>query len=373
MDFTLSEEQRDLRDLAAQIFEGRSGPERVREVEASADRFDRELWKELARANLLGLSLPEAVGGTGYGIIELCLLLEQQGRRVAPVPLLWTLASAATAIAEHGTPQMQQRWLPPVVSGEAVLTAALSEPGAPDLGSPRVLARREGGGWRLEGTKISVPAAHLASRVLVPASSESGVGVFLVNPAGPGVTLERSETTDREIYSTLVMSGAPVAKEDSLCDGGGGGLLLSSMRDRTMVGLCALQVGVAEEALRMASEYTSERQQFGRPLATNQGVALRAADAYIDVEAMRATMFQAAWRLSTGRDATREVMVAKWWASEGGQRVVHSTQHLHGGLGADIDYPVHRYFLWGKQNEVILGGASYELARLGREIAGSAR
>jgi 3-oxocholest-4-en-26-oyl-CoA dehydrogenase beta subunit len=102
-------------------------------------------------------------------------------------------------------------------------------------------------------------------------------------------------------------------------------------------------------------------------------VALKAADAYIDTEAMRATLWQAAWRLSEGDDAPMDVEVAKWWASEAGQRVVHIAQHLHGGLGADIDYPVHRYFLWGKQIEVMLGGATQQLARLGRQIADAAR
>ena len=148
---------------------------------------------------------------------------------------------------------------------------------------------------------------------------------------------------------------------------------MGRLLDRALVGLCALQVGVAEEALRITAAYTSTRHQFGKPLSTFQGVALKAGDAYIDTEAMRATMWQAAWRLAEGLDATTEVMVAKWWAAEGGQRVVHITQHLHGGIGADIDYPVHRYFLWGKQIEVTLGGATQQLARLGGAIAAGAR
>ena len=138
---------------------------------------------------------------------------------------------------------------------------------------------------------------------------------------------------------------------------------------RVLVGICALQVGVAEEAVRLAATYTSARHQFGKPLSTFQGVALRAADAYIDTEAMRVTMWQAAWRLAIGDDAGTEVEVAKWWAAEGGQRIVHATQHLHGGLGADVDYPIHRYFLWGKQLEDLLGGAGYHLARLGHRLA----
>jgi alkylation response protein AidB-like acyl-CoA dehydrogenase len=145
------------------------------------------------------------------------------------------------------------------------------------------------------------------------------------------------------------------------------------MRSRALVALCALQVGVAEEAVRMTAAYTTERKQFDRPLATFQGVALRAADAYIDTEAMRVTMWQAAWRLSAGLDATREVALAKWWAGEGGHRVGHAAQHLHGGMGADVSYPIHRYYLWAKQVDLMLGTTGEHLARLGRLLADDAK
>jgi alkylation response protein AidB-like acyl-CoA dehydrogenase len=140
------------------------------------------------------------------------------------------------------------------------------------------------------------------------------------------------------------------------------------IRDRALVILCATQVGVVEEALRSTAEYTSGRKQFGKPIATFQGVALRAADAYIDVEAMRATAVQAAWRLARGLPASKEVVAAKWWASRGGHRVVHTAQHLHGGMGADVDYPIHRYFLWWKQLDLTLGSSGRHMARLGEEL-----
>jgi 3-oxocholest-4-en-26-oyl-CoA dehydrogenase beta subunit len=365
MDFTFSEEQDAVRDLAAQIIEGHATPERVKEVERSEERVDRELWRALAAAGLLAIAVPEEHGGSGLGLAELCLLLEQQGRRVAPVPLWPTLVLGALAIAEFGSPEQQRAWLPGVATGDVVLTAALAEPGANDPLRPQVTATREGDGWRLEGDKPSVPAGHVADRVLVPASTGDGeLGVFLVDPAGPGVARTVAATTDRSKVAHLAFAGAPGEQL-----GADGRRATAWVLDRALVGLCATQVGVAEGALRMAADYTSERQQFGRPLSTFQGVALKAADAYIDTEAMRVTLWQAAWRLAAGLDATREVMVAKWWASEGGQRVVHITQHLHGGMGADIDYPVHRYFLWGKQIEDTLGGASAQLARLGRALA----
>jgi alkylation response protein AidB-like acyl-CoA dehydrogenase len=366
MDFTFSEEQEAVEHLAGQVFAGHATVERVKEVERSDERIDRELWQALADAGLLAIAVPEEHGGSGLGLIELCLLLEQQGHHVAPVPLWPNLVLGALAIAEHGTPVQQQEWLPGVAGGEVILTAALAESGANDPFRPSATGRRDGDGWRLDGAKPSVPAAHVAARVLVPAVTDGGdVGVFLVDPAGPGVERAVGETTDRSRVAQLTFAGASAEPLGDVADGA---RILSWMVDRALVGLCALQVGVAEGALRMAADYTSQRQQFGRPLSTFQGVALKAADAYIDTEAMRVTLWQAAWRLTAGLDATREVMVAKWWAAEGGQRVVHITQHLHGGMGADVDYPVHRHFLWGKQLEVTLGGASAQLARLGRTL-----
>jgi 3-oxocholest-4-en-26-oyl-CoA dehydrogenase beta subunit len=281
------------------------------------------------------------------------------------VPLWPTLVLGALPIAELGTSEQQRAWLPGVVRGEVLLTAALSEAGANDPLRPRTTATRDGAGWRLDGSKPSVPGGHIADRVLVPASTgDRELGVFLVDPTGPGIERTVAVTTDRSKVAHLTFAGAPAEQL-----GEDGRRATAWMLDRALVGLCAMQVGVAEGALRMAAEYTSERQQFGRPLSTFQGVALKAADAYIDTEAMRVTLWQAAWRLTAGLDASQEVMVAKWWAAEGGQRVVHITQHLHGGMGADIDYPVHRYFLWGKQIEDTLGGASAQLARLGRALA----
>ncbi len=347
MDFTLSEEQEVVQDLARQIFEGRATVERVAAVERSAEAVDRDLWADLAAAGLLGIAVPEEHGGSGLGLIELCLLLEQQGRTVAPVPLYPTLVSAL-ALAELGTPGQQDRWLPGVVEGEVVLSAALDG------------AVVEGTAEGLTGRCLSVPAAPIADRVLVVVDGR----LHLVDPAGPGVVVELVRTTDRQPAAHLVLTGAP---GEAL--GGEGGE--AWVRERALLGICALQVGVAEAALRLAADYTSERRQFAKPLSSFQGVSHKAADAYIDIEAMRATLWQAAWRFTVGLDATREVLVAKWWAAEAGQRVVHTTQHLHGGMGADVDYPVHRYFLWGKQLEVMLGGASATLARLGQVLAGT--
>jgi acyl-CoA dehydrogenase len=369
VDFKLSEEQEAVRGLAEQIFQGSVNVERVKEVEAGEERVDRELWRALADANLLGIALPDDVGGSGLGAIETVLVLEQQGRVVAPVPYWATVVCGALPIAEHGTSAQRERWLPAVVKGDVILTAALAEPGVNDALRPGVRATPDGDGWRLDGRKPSVPFGHVADAVLVPAtidrgSGPDGVAVFVVE--GGAATSEVATTTDRSLVAHLTFDGTPA---EGLGDVSAGERTLAWMLDRALLGLCAIQIGVCEEAVRMAAEYTSNRVQFGKPLATFQGAQLKAADGYIGTEAIRVTTLQAAWKLDVGREATDDVLVAKWWASEAGQQVVHITQHLHGGMGADIDYPVHRYFLWGKQIEDTLGGASATLARLGARIA----
>ncbi len=355
--------------------------DRVKEVEASEERSDRDLWAQLAKADLLGLALPTSAGGGDYGMVELCLLLEAQGRVVAPVPLWATLVLGALPIAEFGSDDLISRWLPGVAAGDVVLTAALADVAA-DLatggtGKPTVTASpANDGGVTLSGTAFAVPYAHVADRVLVPAATpEGGIVVAVVDPTASGVTLEWAETTNREIHPHLHLEGVGVADADLLAggDAGRGAEILSWMLQRASTGLAAIQVGVAESALAQTAEYLNTREQFGRPLSTFQGTMLRAADAAIDTEAIRVTLWQAAWRLDNGLDAERAVLIAAWFASDAGQRVVHATQHLHGGMGADIDYPIHRYFLWGKQIELLLGSPSSQLARLGTQVVADLR
>jgi len=367
MDFTFTEAQQAVTDAAEALIAGLAAPERVAEVEATEDRVDRTLWAALASADLLSLAVPTELGGAGLGLTELCLLLEVDGRHVAPVPLWSTLVLGALPIARFGDERLRRRWLPEVAAGRCFLTAALTGSAA---GAPTVVATGGSSGWRLDGVEQAVPQAHLASRVVVPARTPTGgIVVALVDPSGDGATLEPAVTTNRELHPHLQLDGATVGDEDVLVGSDEGAAALDWLLQAAATGLCALAVGVAEAAVRRTADYLNQRVQFDRPLASFQATKLKVADAAIDIEAMRVTLWQAAWRLDTGRPAAAEVAIAKWQAAERGQRVVHAAQHLHGGVGADVGYPIHRYFLWGKQLELQLGGPSAQLARLGRLIA----
>jgi alkylation response protein AidB-like acyl-CoA dehydrogenase len=388
MDFIFDEEQTAVQEAADGIFAGMVTPDRVHQVEATDERFDRELWAELARADLLGLPVPEAHGGGGLGMVEVALLLEAHGRSVAPLPLWATLVLGAMPIAEFGSVAMTGAVLPGVAAGEVVLSAALADVAA-DIavggrGDPSVTATAtatDGGGMVLSGSAFAVPFAHVADLVLVPAvvgrggAGGAGIVVAAIDPRAPGVTVERAVTTNREVHPHLHLDGVVVGPDDLLAGGdpSQGRRILAWMLNRAWTGLCALQLGVVEAAVTQTAAYLNTREQFGRPLSTFQGTMLRTADAAIDTESIRVTLWQAAWRLDNGLDADRAVTVASWFASEAGQRAVFATQHLHGGMGADIGYPIHRYFLWGKQIELLLGSPSAQLARLGRQVVDGLR
>ncbi len=367
MDFSFSEDTEAVRDLVSQIFEDHCGHERSAEIEHGDAWFDEDLWQELVKSNLTGITIPDEFGGAGMGIIEACAMLEQVGKYCAPVPLHAALILGALPIAEFGTPAQCQRLLPAAAESGAIITAALAEVGLSDPAKPRLTATREGDGWRLDGEKTGVPAAGKASCILVPArTDDGGVGVFLVDPTADGVVIEEQQVINWERQGLLRFSGVMVSRGDVLGDVGDGAEIVEWIVERALLGISATMVGLAAEATRRTAVYMSERRQFGRPLGSFQGVQLRTADAYIDTEAMRVVLWQAAWRVSEGLRAGAEVRTAKWWASRAGDRVVHSVQHLHGGIGADQDYPIHRYFLWAQQLMVTLGGSNQQLAELGK-------
>ncbi|MGH7859800.1 MAG: acyl-CoA dehydrogenase family protein, partial [Candidatus Binatia bacterium] len=337
MDFSLTEEQRALSELAGKILSDRGTLERLKAIEASELRYDRELWADFAESGLLGAAIGERFGGSGGGLVEACLLLEQQGRRVAMIPLLSTLVSAAMPIESFGSAEQQERLLPGVIAGETILTAALVELGT-DARNPITRAIQDGGAWRLDGVKVAVPMAHVAAAVLAPARTARGeTGVFLLDPRSSGTTLARQETTNWEAQFRMELAGARAEPLGSIERGRE---ILDWIVDRTIVGLCAIAAGACQEAVRVTAEYASNRKQFDKPIAMFQAVGQRMADSYIDNEAVSLTMWQAATRLHDDMPSQKEVAVAKYWAAEGGSRIGHAALHIHGGISIDVDYPI---------------------------------
>ncbi len=371
MDFNFSDDQNAIRELAYQIFTDRASDEFLLEFSRTGKTYDDTLWSTLAEQGLLGVAIPESAGGTGLGLIELCMVLEEQGRRVAPVPLYASVVLGGLPIAEFGSEEQQQRHLQALAAGSAKFSAAIAELGMNAAVATKVTAVREPEGWVLDGSKSAVPDGAVADFVLVPAEMADGQQtVFILDTKIPGVTVTPVEIgLSGERAAHLTLEGVTLGDETVLGSPGQGADIVEWLEQRANIGHCALQVGVTEAAMKRTAAYLSERKQFGVALGTFQALAMRMADSYIDVEGIRSTYWLALWRLSEGLDARAEVRAAKWWACDAAHRIVSSSQHLHGGMGADVEYPIHRFFLMAKQISYSLGNASQQLEQLGRLLA----
>lgn len=331
----MNADQQALVGLAAEILSGRTANDQLAAIESSDSRTDDALWRELADSGLVGIAIPEAYGGAGLGLTEVCLLLEQVGRFLAPIPF-WESTIAALAVAA-GTPAQQAKWLPHVAAGTKRFSLVAS------LSGPQTI--------RFDGALQGSALVSGASDALVVVTDE---GVFLLDtPAGSPVV-----TTNHTLAFDLELSGLAGERLDVSAEW---------VLDLARVGLAALQLGVADAGVREAAQHLTGREQFGRSLATFQATSQQLGDAYCDVQAMRATLWQAVWALGNG-PARKPVDVATWWATDAAERIQHTVQHLHGGLGADTTYPVHRRLLWMMRSNALLGGSSRQLARLGRAL-----
>lgn len=357
MDFRFSEEQEALQGLAREIFENEVTPERLKAAESAGAGVDDELWSRLAEANLLGLVVPENQGGMGMEFSELCVLLHEMGRAVAPVPLLSALAGVALPLAKFGSEAQCDRWLAPLAKGEIHLVAGA-------LDAPPLEAQPSGEGWTLRGSCDHVANVDRAQRVLLRAHDGDGDFLALVDPEAAGFSATRGLTSRREPVFALDLAGVPVVAEDIVRAPG----LLRWADQRMRVAVALTHVGVCERALEMTTSYLGEREQFGAPLASLTAVQHRCADAYIALDAMRWTGWMAASRLTEGLDAAREAWAAKFWAAESGSKIASAVQHLHAGMGVDMDYAIHRYFLWSKALELTSGSATAQLLELGKDM-----
>jgi alkylation response protein AidB-like acyl-CoA dehydrogenase len=318
MDFDLTDTQTEIAALAASIF--------------TREKRDDDAWAQLDKAGLLD--------GTPDDLLAHCALLVAAGAAATTTPI-HSVTTAAIALARFA----------PGAPKRAVL--ALHEPGSVDPYAPATVFADDS----VTGVKTCVPAD--ASHAIVTTQQ----GLALVELSGASGAREAQISTTGAPHEQLTFDATPAIAIGSAAD-------RAWLLDVAAIGLCAMELGIAETVLRKTAAYCSQRIQFDRPIATFQAVAQRAADAYIDVETLRVTTWEAAWRLASGLPAAREVAIAKAIAAEAGARVVYAAQHLHGGIGFDLEYGLARYYPLSKWIELQLCGASAQYARLGTLLAG---
>jgi alkylation response protein AidB-like acyl-CoA dehydrogenase len=359
MDFAFTDDQVALQNLAHEILSEQVTSEHLKSLEAAgiSSVFDAKLWKQLAEAGLTGIAVPEEHGGAGLGFLDLAVIFDEIGRAVAPVPAVPTLVTAY--VLAKSAPDAIGFALPGVAAGDTVLTTAFGD-------VADVTASESGGSFVLDGEANFVAYGAIADIVVVPVSAGGRTALALVPKNAPGVTVTEQHTTNHQPQAALTFAGVQLDGSQVITDAGE---IYADLVRHATAALSMVVAGVVAEALKMTARHTSEREQFGKKIASFQAVGQRAADAYIDAEMIRLTALQAIWRLSEGWPADEEIAIAKYWAGDGGMRAMHACQHLHGGLGVDLDYPLHRYFIWCKQIEHELGTPTRQLLSLGAMLA----
>ncbi|MGZ4555385.1 MAG: acyl-CoA dehydrogenase family protein [Mycobacteriaceae bacterium] len=358
MDFTLDETQQAVAEAAIGVLrrdvDGTGG-----DVFRAEPGYDQSLWKEMAKAGLLSLVLPEDLGGEGLGPVETAVVLTEVGRNAAAVPALATLALGVLPLVRLGSTAQQQAVLAEVEQGR-VLTAALNEVSAPMPESPATTARVDGDVLIVNGTKVAVPYAAAAYRMLVPTST----GVLLIDPQAVGVTLVRTPSSAGSPEYTVRFTDVRVASSE-LLEGGDAAELYRC----ALAGAGAVADGLLSGAMELTAKHLATRHQFGKPLATFQAVAQQIADIYVTSRTLHVAALSGSWRLGAGLDAADDLDVLAYWLATEVPAALQVCHHLHGGLGVDITYPLHRYSSLAKDLARFVGGASYRLDLLGAQCS----
>jgi hypothetical protein len=356
VDFTLGDTQQAVIEAVTGLLARREPPP------FGAEGYDRGLWKELGEAGLLGLAVPERLGGGGLGVLDVAVLLTELGRRAVAVPALASLMTGVLPLTRWAGDALQSHLLTGAAAGDVLFTAAVREPSDPMPAQPATTAD---GTSSVSGVKVGVLYAAAADWILVPATlSDGGTGIVVVSPAEPGVTLERTPSATGTPEYTVRLDAATIIS----MFGGTDGRAVTDLYQLTLAGACSLADGALAGALSLSTAHIAARQQFGRPLATFQAVAQHVADVSIVSRTLHLAALSGAWRLGTGRDAGPDLDVAGYWLADQAPAALMTCHHLHGGIGMDVSYPLHRYSELVRDLVRFVGGAQYRLDRLGAGI-----
>lgn len=357
MNFAYTEEQQAIATLANQILGDQVTADELKAFDMwQSPRFDQALWQQLAEAGLLGIAVAENLGGMGYGFAELNVFLEACGRVLAPVPAIETTVAALTLATFGG--ERAEETLRQVAAGQVVLSAAIFEEHQYDPADAQTTFAH----GALRGKKLCVPYAEQAQVLLVTAQDNGEVGLYAVDTSHHGVSKKTLKATSYQPQAEVTFLDAPATKL-------GGAEAAKFLLEHYTTAICSYQTGALEKMVDMTAKYTSEREQFNVKIATFQAVGHRVANCYIDAKCLKLVTQQAVDLLARHEDATRQVHAAKMWAGDASHRVSYATQHLHGGMGVDRDYPLWRYALAAKQHELALGSSTQHQIALGELIA----
>ncbi|HET9442494.1 MAG TPA: acyl-CoA dehydrogenase family protein [Acidimicrobiales bacterium] len=372
MNVAFSEEQEELRRALRRFLEDKSPEAEVRRLMETTEGYDPAVWAQMGeQLGLQGLAVPEEYGGSGFGWVEVGIVMEEMGRALLPAPFLATVGLATSALLASGDEAAMADYLPGIAAGDTVATLAVTEPdGRWGTDAVSLTAVADGDGWRLEGTKSFVLDGHTADLVLVAARAGGdggGLSLLAVDGGAEGLTRTPLSTMDMtRKQARLEFAGTPARL---VGEAGGAGAGLSRALDLAAVLLAAEQVGGAQRCLEMAVDYAKVRVQFGRPIGSFQAVKHKCAEMYVAVESARAAAYYAMFTAAAGGDDLPVVAsLAKSFCSEAYFSAAAENIQIHGGIGFTWEHPAHLYFRRAKSSELLLGEPAYHRELLAQRI-----
>mgnify|MGYP001419449974 CR=1 FL=1 len=362
MDLGLTEIQQMLKSSAREFLSQECPLTLVRAMEEHELGVTEDLWRQIASLGWTGLVFPEQYGGTGGDFVDLAVLLEETGRSLLPGPFFSTVILGGLTVLDAGTDAQKLDVINKICGGQLRMTLALTEASATlEPWGVEATATREAGAYRLSGTKLFVPDAHVADLMVVAARTDTcpdpagGITLFLVprNSHGVSVSQLNSIALDRQCEVTL--DNVTVSADTVLGEVNQGWPIIQRALQRAIAGKCLEMLGGANAVLDMTVEYAKQRTQFGRPVGTFQAVQHHCANMAIDVEGSRHIAYQAVWRISEGLPAEREVAIAKAWISGAYQRVCATAHQCHGAIGFTREHNLQLYTRRAKVQELSYG------------------
>jgi len=374
MNLNLTEDQQLIRDAARAFLEKECPSAHVRAMETDEKGYAPDRWKRMAELGWMGLAFPEELGGVGSGFLELCVLIEEHGRFRLPGPFFSTIVLCGMAVARFGSQKQKPEFLPTIASGERILAYAESEANATwEAPGIEMATIAEGNHYILEGTKLFVSYAAAADTLLVAARTggrgETGITLFLVDAASPGITCEPLQTIATDHQYQVTFRGVRVPRSRVLGKADKGWPIVAAIRQWGAAAKCAEMVGGAERVLEMTLEYAKVREQFGKPIGSFQAIQHHCANMAVDVLGARFIAYEAIWRLSAGLDAAAEVSMAKAWVSDAYQRVCGLGHQVHGAIGFTREHDLQLYSRSAKAAEISFGDGDYHREKVAQWLA----
>ncbi len=345
MDLELSEEQQMVVDMTRAMLEEHCPTQLVRDMEDDPKGYPDDLWKQMGELGLNGLLIPESYGGGGLTTLEGALVYEELGRAMAPVPHFVSCVVSAKVLLEAGSDAQKDAWLAKIAEGSAILTPAWLEPerGFGEAGVA-LEAKAEGDGYRLTGRKRSVPYASSADRLIVPARTDAGVDLFLVDPNANGIATQQLLSQGREPHYQIDFDGVEVSADDRIGEAGSGWTTWNTVMHEAIILLAAQAVGGADRCLTETVAYAKERVQFDKPLGAFQSLAHYMADASTSIDGGRVLVHEAAWNAAQGRSIARFGPMAKLFCCEAFRETTRVCAQIWGGVAFTIEYDQQMFF-----------------------------